>query len=113
AGIFQFFPTGNAVALCFDGAGQAASNQETVCTSTAGRDNMRKLIAAITCTAVVMMALFSSGCVLRAMTDPTYLARMDVRHRAPPAPPLKRNPNPTAYELTLTLHDPPGPFAHA
>ena len=74
---------------------------------------MRKLIAAITCTAVVMMALFSSGCVLRAMTDPTYLARMDVRHRAPPAPPLKRNPNPTAYELTLTLHDPPGPFAHA
>ena len=74
---------------------------------------MRKLIAAITCTAVVMMALFSSGCVLRAMTDPSYLARMDVRHRAPPAPPLKRNPNPTAYELTLTLHDPPGPFAHA
>lgn len=74
---------------------------------------MRKLFAAITCAAVVVMVLFSSGCVLRAMTDPTYLARMDVRHRAPPAPPLKRNPHPTAYELILTLHDPPGPFVRA
>ena len=74
---------------------------------------MRNLLAAITCAAVGAMALFSSGCGLRAMTDPSYLARMDVRHRAPPAPPLKRNPNPTAYEFTVTLHDPPGPFAHA
>ena len=74
---------------------------------------MRELFVAITCAAVVAMALFSSGCVLRAMTDPTYLARMDVRHRAPPAPPLKRNPHPTAYELILTLHDPPGPFVRA
>lgn len=74
---------------------------------------MRNLLAAITCAAVGAMALFSSGCGLRAMIDPSYLARMDVRHRAPPAPPLKRNPNPTAYEFTVTLHDPPGPFAHA
>ena len=73
---------------------------------------MRRCIWAST-TIVVLAMLFSTGCVLRAMTDPTYLARMDVRHRAPPAPPLKRNPNPTAYEITLTLHDPPGPFAHA
>jgi hypothetical protein len=73
---------------------------------------MRRCILATT-TMVVLMMLFSTGCGLRAMTDPTYLARMDVRHRAPPAPPLKRNPNPTAYEITLTLHDPPGPFAHA
>lgn len=74
---------------------------------------MRNLLAAITCAAVGAMVLFSSGCGLRAMIDPSYLARMDVRHRAPPAPPLKRNPNPTAYEFTVTLHDPPGPFAHA
>ena len=74
---------------------------------------MRGLIGAVTGTAVVLLMLSSSGCVLRAMTDPIYLARMDVRHRAPPSPPLKRNPNPTAYEFTLTLHDPPGPFAHA
>ena len=73
---------------------------------------MRRCIWATTAM-MVLATLLSSGCVLRAMTDPTYLARMDVRHRAPPAPPLKRNPNPTAYEITLTLHDPPGPFAHA
>lgn len=37
----------------------------------------------------------------------------DVRHRAPPRPELKRNPNPTAYEFTVKLKDAPGPFASA
>lgn len=35
----------------------------------------------------------------------------DVRDRAPEQPELKRNPNPTAYELTVKLKDAPGPFA--
>ncbi|WP_305806599.1 hypothetical protein [Stenotrophomonas sp. YIM B06876] len=35
----------------------------------------------------------------------------DVKHRAPPQPELKRNPHPTAYELTVKLKDAPGPFA--
>lgn len=74
---------------------------------------MRALVTAGTGIAMVLMTLLSSGCALRAMVDPTYLASLDVWHRAPPAPPLKRNPNPTAYELTLTLHDPPGTFAVA
>lgn len=74
---------------------------------------MRALVTAGTGIAMVLMTLISSGCALRAMVDPTYLASLDVWHRAPPAPPLKRNPNPTAYEFTVTLQDPPGPFSHA
>lgn len=60
------------------------------------------------------MMLGATGCRgMRAMVDPAYLASLDVRHRAPPAPPLRRNPHPNAYEMVLTLHDPPGPFARA
>lgn len=35
----------------------------------------------------------------------------DVKERAPPRPELKRNPDPTPYEFTVTLSDAPGPFA--
>lgn len=60
-----------------------------------------------------LVLLMTTACGIRAMIDPNYLGTLDVRHRAPPAPELRRNPHPTAYEFTLTLHDPPGPFAAA
>lgn len=63
-----------------------------------------------------VLALFLAGigtaCGARSMSDsiaPNPYA--DVKHRAPPQPELKRNPHPTAYELTVKLKDAPGPFA--
>jgi hypothetical protein len=55
--------------------------------------------------------LLSSVCTACGVGSFTSGAYADVRHRAPPQPELKRNPTPTAYELSVTLKDAPGPFA--
>lgn len=63
---------------------------------------------------IVALFLASTGtaCGARSMSDPIAAnPYADVKHRAPAQPELKRNPNPTAYELTVKLKDAPGPFA--
>ncbi|KRG42867.1 hypothetical protein ARC78_07725 [Stenotrophomonas pictorum JCM 9942] len=57
--------------------------------------------------ALLLSSVFTA-CGVGSFTSGAYA---DVRHRAPPQPELKRNPTPTAYELTVTLKDAPGPFA--
>lgn len=45
------------------------------------------------------------------MQNPSPPVRhVDVKDNQPPRPQIRRNPNPTAYELTMTIENAPGPF---
>ena len=64
--------------------------------------------------AMAALVMVISGCGGGAMVDSSSSSVWrDVWKDVPPAPALRRNPNPTAYEMTLTVHDAPGPFAVA
>lgn len=44
------------------------------------------------------------------MQNPSPVRHVDVKDNQPPRPQIKRNPNPTAYEITMTIENAPGPF---
>ncbi len=44
------------------------------------------------------------------MHNPSLVHPVDVKDNQPPRPQIKRNPNPTAYEITMTIENAPGPF---
>lgn len=75
---------------------------------------MQRALAGAMAAATAAFVMIISGCGGGAMVDSSGSSVWrDVWKNVPPAPALRRNPNPTAYEMTLTVHDAPGPFAVA
>ena len=58
----------------------------------------------------LFLALLTTSCGSAAMHNPCPVRPVDVKDNQPPRPQIKRNPNPTAYEITLTIENAPGPF---
>jgi hypothetical protein len=59
----------------------------------------------------LFLALLTTSCGSAAMHNPSPPVRhVDVKDNQPPRPQIKRNPNPTAYEITMTIENAPGPF---
>lgn len=59
-----------------------------------------------------LVAALTTSCGLFAMQTPSRPVQpMDVRDNQPPRPQIRRNPHPTAYEVTMTIENAPGPFA--
>ena len=56
------------------------------------------------------LAVALTACGTAAMQNDTPNPSLDVKDRQPPRPQLKRNPNPTAYEITLKIEGAPGEF---
>jgi hypothetical protein len=56
------------------------------------------------------MAVALTACGTAAMQSNHPTPSMDVKDRQPPRPQIRRNPNPTAYEITATIENAPGPF---
>ncbi len=57
------------------------------------------------------LALLTTSCGSSAMQNPSRPVRhADVKDNQPPRPQIRRNPNPTAYEITMTIENAPGPF---
>lgn len=60
----------------------------------------------------VLVAALTTSCGLSAMQTPSRPVQpMDVKDNQPPRPQIRRNPQPTAYEVTMTIENAPGPFA--
>ncbi len=60
----------------------------------------------------LLVAALTTSCGLSAMQTPSRPVQpMDVRDNQPPRPQIRRNPQPTAYEVTMTIENAPGPFA--
>ena len=59
----------------------------------------------------LLFAALTTSCGLPAMQTPSRPVQpMDVKDNQPPRPQIRRNPNPTAYEVTMTIENAPGPF---
>jgi hypothetical protein len=58
----------------------------------------------------LFLALLTTSCGSAAMHNPSPVRPVDVKDNQPPRPQIKRNPNPTAYEITMTIENAPGPF---
>ena len=60
----------------------------------------------------LLFAALTTSCGLPAMQTPSRPVQpMDVKDNQPPRPQIRRNPKPTAYEVTMTIENAPGPFA--
>lgn len=58
----------------------------------------------------LFLALLTTSCGSAAMQNPSPVRHVDVKDNQPPRPQIKRNPSPTAYEITMTIENAPGPF---
>ncbi|HEY5971958.1 MAG TPA: hypothetical protein VIT22_08285 [Pseudoxanthomonas sp.] len=56
------------------------------------------------------LALLTTSCGISAMQNPSPVRHVDVKDNQPPRPQIRRNPHPTAYEITMTIENAPGPF---
>jgi hypothetical protein len=58
----------------------------------------------------LFLALLTTSCGSAAMHNPSPVRPVDVKDNQPARPQIRRNPNPTAYEITMTIENAPGPF---
>jgi hypothetical protein len=59
----------------------------------------------------LVLAALTTSCGTSAMQNPSRpVPHVDVKDNQPPRPQIRRNPNPTAYEVTMTIENAPGPF---
>lgn len=59
----------------------------------------------------LLLAMLSTSCGSSAMQTPSRpVPHTDVKDNHPPRPQIRRKPDPTAYEVTMTIEDAPGPF---
>jgi hypothetical protein len=58
----------------------------------------------------LFLALVATACGSTPMQSQVPRTHVDVKDNQPPKPVIQRNPHPTAYQVTVSIKDAPGPF---